>query len=161
MSYYLRVECVNLSFFIDDTNDLSTTRGGGLLLLEAMEMVEGVIEKLSPIKAAISEGEILQLENKLKELKQSKSNKTTKKKIKKIEAELEKTNQAPQTSTITKGASWGLFELEVNDQLAGRIKKKWLMTLMQVINTNTPPSLSIYIQRMKINTPLCQNSCRL
>ena len=76
MSYYLRVESVNLSYFIDDTNDLSTTRGGGLLLLEAMEMVEGVIEELSPKKVKISEDEIAQLQKEVNILKNSKKAKT-------------------------------------------------------------------------------------
>lgn len=35
MRYYLRIEAVNLSNFISDTNDLNTIRGGGLLLLDA------------------------------------------------------------------------------------------------------------------------------
>lgn len=37
--YLLRVEGVNLASFLDDTNDLSTIRGGGLLLLQAVEDV--------------------------------------------------------------------------------------------------------------------------
>lgn len=44
MTFYLRVEAVNLSHFINDTKDLSATRGGSLLLLEAMEEVEGIIK---------------------------------------------------------------------------------------------------------------------
>lgn len=43
--YYLQIEAVNLGNFISDTPDLSTVRGGGLLLLEA-------VEKLTPPKAA-------------------------------------------------------------------------------------------------------------
>ena len=39
MTYYLRLECVNLSNFIYDTNNISTIRGGGLLLLDAAEEV--------------------------------------------------------------------------------------------------------------------------
>lgn len=35
--YYLRLEAVNLSNFVGDTQDLSTIRGGGLLLLGAVE----------------------------------------------------------------------------------------------------------------------------
>lgn len=35
--YYLRLEAVNLSNFVSDTQDLSTIRGGGLLLLGAVE----------------------------------------------------------------------------------------------------------------------------
>jgi hypothetical protein len=37
MTWYLRVEGVNLKHFVYDTNDLSTIRGGGLLLLDAMD----------------------------------------------------------------------------------------------------------------------------
>ena len=36
-TYYLRVEAVNFDAFLGDTHDLSTVRGGGLLLLEAVE----------------------------------------------------------------------------------------------------------------------------
>jgi hypothetical protein len=38
-SYYLRVEGVNLDNFVFDTNDLSTIRGGGLLMLEAPDRI--------------------------------------------------------------------------------------------------------------------------
>lgn len=37
-TYYLRIEGVNLSNFIDDTEDLSTIRGGSLLLREAVHL---------------------------------------------------------------------------------------------------------------------------
>lgn len=37
--YYLRLEGVNLATFVYDTNDLSTIRGGGQLLLEAVNRV--------------------------------------------------------------------------------------------------------------------------
>lgn len=121
MPYYLRIESVNLSYFIDDTNDLSTTRGGGLLLLEAMEKVEGILKKYSPKKVAI---DTHQLTQDLKGLKQKKSTKTNKKKIKEIEAELQNASKEPSSSTITKGASWGLFDLEVNQLKAIEIKKE-------------------------------------
>ncbi len=39
MRYYLRVEGVNLDNFVYDTQDLSTIRGGGLLLLRAVDEV--------------------------------------------------------------------------------------------------------------------------
>lgn len=39
--YLLRLEGVNLAAFLDDTNDLSTIRGAGLLLLKAVEDVKG------------------------------------------------------------------------------------------------------------------------
>jgi len=51
MTFYLRIEAVNLSHFINDTNDLSTTRGGSLLLLEAMDKVEDIIKNNSPKKS--------------------------------------------------------------------------------------------------------------
>lgn len=38
--YYLRIEGVNLNNFVYDTGDLSTVRGGGLMLLEAPEWVK-------------------------------------------------------------------------------------------------------------------------
>jgi hypothetical protein len=37
MTHYLRVEAMNLSAFLDDTKDVSAVRGGGLLLLDAIE----------------------------------------------------------------------------------------------------------------------------
>lgn len=42
-AHYLRVEGVNLSAFVFDTRDLSTNRGGGLMLLDAIKVV---IDKL-------------------------------------------------------------------------------------------------------------------
>lgn len=41
--YYLWVEAVNLGNFVDDTPDLSTVRGGGLLLLGAVEDITGTV----------------------------------------------------------------------------------------------------------------------
>jgi hypothetical protein len=43
MSHYLRVEGVNLGHFVFDTRDLSTIRGGSLLLLQAIPKVETVL----------------------------------------------------------------------------------------------------------------------
>lgn len=40
MKYYLRMEGVNLHSFVYDTKDLSTVRGGGLLLLRSAKWVE-------------------------------------------------------------------------------------------------------------------------
>lgn len=40
MIFYLQVEAVNISHFIYDTQDLSTIRGGGLLLLAAIHQIE-------------------------------------------------------------------------------------------------------------------------
>ncbi|MCK4840600.1 MAG: hypothetical protein KAT04_01815 [Methylococcales bacterium] len=125
MSYYLRVESVNLSYFIDDTNDLSTIRGGGLLLLEAMEIVEEIIKKYSPKKAMLDTDNINQLESKLKKLKNSKSTKTSRKKIKAIEEQIRSnTDNEDSASTITKGASWGLFNLDMSFQEAYNIKNE-------------------------------------
>jgi len=57
MSYYLRFEGVNLSNFIGDTNDLSTIRGGGLLLLDATEKAQKLIaEELNNKYTAITQG---------------------------------------------------------------------------------------------------------
>lgn len=38
--YYLRIEGINLDNFVYDTNDLSTVRGGGLLMLRLVDQVE-------------------------------------------------------------------------------------------------------------------------
>jgi hypothetical protein len=44
-TYYLRMEGVNLANFVYDTQDLSTVRGGGLLLLDAVDRVEGKLKE--------------------------------------------------------------------------------------------------------------------
>jgi hypothetical protein len=56
--YYLRVEGVNLSAFLHDTNDLSTVRGGSLLLLHSVNWIEQEIKtpKLSPVTTGASSG---------------------------------------------------------------------------------------------------------
>lgn len=54
-SFLLRLEGVNLDNFVYDTPDLSTIRGGGLLLLDAVQVVEGVF-KLTPISTGASVG---------------------------------------------------------------------------------------------------------
>ncbi|QTA89241.1 hypothetical protein [Desulfonema magnum] len=51
--YYLRMEAVNLYAFIGDTYDLSTIRGGGLLLLESAKQVQ---TKFSSALTVISTG---------------------------------------------------------------------------------------------------------
>ncbi|EDN71416.1 conserved hypothetical protein [Beggiatoa sp. PS] len=56
MEYYLRVEAVNLSNFIYDTTDLSTVRGGGLLLLDAINKIEEHFEQLKGISTGASSG---------------------------------------------------------------------------------------------------------
>jgi hypothetical protein len=42
---FLRIEGMNMSTFVEDTQDLSTIRGGSLLLLHAIERVEKRLEK--------------------------------------------------------------------------------------------------------------------
>lgn len=58
MEYYLRVEGVNLGSFVYDSSDLASIRGGGLLLLNAIDEIE---EKLKAVAGdgavrAISKG---------------------------------------------------------------------------------------------------------
>lgn len=55
-TYYLRVAGVNLAGFVYDTKDLSTIRGGGLLLLEAPDRVGREFGCLRPIATGASEG---------------------------------------------------------------------------------------------------------
>ena len=56
--YYLRVEAVNLNNFVYDTKDLSTIRGGGLLLLNAVDWIakESGTVKLTPVMTGASAG---------------------------------------------------------------------------------------------------------
>lgn len=61
MKFYLRMEGVNLANFVYDTQDLSTVRGGGLLLLDAVKIVQnasqqGAALSLSPISTGASSG---------------------------------------------------------------------------------------------------------
>lgn len=62
MKYYLRMEGVNLSNFVYDTQDLSTVRGGGLLLLDAVDRVEKYLKtekiatSVTPITTGASSG---------------------------------------------------------------------------------------------------------
>ncbi len=148
MSFYLRVEGVNLSHFINDTSDLSTTRGGGLLLLKAMQDVEDIAksatENINPRQNEIDEyqreidalkNRIKTFDNELSELKKrsnpSEKNRrnTLRTNIKKLSKHLEelkekteklKTNTKIDIPTITKGASWGLFNLRVATEEQGR-----------------------------------------
>ena len=46
-TYYLRVEGVNLGRFVFDTRDLSTIRGGGLMLLSAVETAKIALQKFA------------------------------------------------------------------------------------------------------------------
>jgi hypothetical protein len=52
---FLRMESVNLSTFVEDTQDLSTIRGGSLLLLRAVERVQEKF-RLDPISTGASAG---------------------------------------------------------------------------------------------------------
>ncbi len=54
--YRLRLEAVNLAAFIDDTNLLSTVRGGGLLLLGATAQVQARYPALEPVTTGASAG---------------------------------------------------------------------------------------------------------
>ena len=60
--YYLRVEGVNLSNFVYDTKDLSCIRGGGLLLLDAIDRVQKQLESIvgkdnvTPVSTGASSG---------------------------------------------------------------------------------------------------------
>lgn len=56
MEYYLRVEGVNLSNFVYDTNDLPTIRGGGLLLLDAIAGVSKKLDEITDHKEEITQG---------------------------------------------------------------------------------------------------------
>ncbi len=56
MEFYLRVEGVNLNNFISDTMDISTIRGGGLLLLEAIEKIKKQFKQLEAISTGASSG---------------------------------------------------------------------------------------------------------
>lgn len=129
MDYYLRVEAVNLANFVYDTSDLATTRGGGVLLLDAMEcVVEPTIMKHLP------ETDCINFSNVKKDLCRKKSNITkstcTSKEKKaaenKIKTKLDEVKQAEKNeqsclATITKGASWGLFNFETDPTTAEKI----------------------------------------
>jgi hypothetical protein len=55
--YYLRVDAVNLSQFVYDTNDISTIRGGSFLLLEAIDQIAHRFRgDLQPLTTAASQG---------------------------------------------------------------------------------------------------------
>lgn len=56
VKYYLRIEGVNLSNFVYDTQDLSTSRGGGLLLLHAVKQIEEKFSNLTSISTGASAG---------------------------------------------------------------------------------------------------------
>lgn len=54
--FFLRMEGVNLDNFTHDTEDLSTIRGGGLLLLYSAKMIEDEFAQLKPISTGASSG---------------------------------------------------------------------------------------------------------
>ncbi len=56
--FYLRLEAVNLDDFIYDTKDLSTIRGGGLLLLKSVDWVVNKIDsiQIKPLMTGASAG---------------------------------------------------------------------------------------------------------
>lgn len=55
-NYYLRMEGVNLANVIEDTQDLSTIRGGGLLLLHAVQKAKERMPHLHEISTGASAG---------------------------------------------------------------------------------------------------------
>ena len=57
MNTLLRIEAVNLAFVIDDTEDLSTRRGGSAMLLSAVnQLEERFAQQLQPISTGASVG---------------------------------------------------------------------------------------------------------
>ncbi|NOS89058.1 MAG: hypothetical protein HOP34_11070, partial [Methylococcaceae bacterium] len=109
--FYLRVEAVNLSHFIANTHDLSTIRGGNLLLLEAMDRVETLILK-KPTQTAIKLAYLVNQVNAINALQTpTQTEKNKKKNLKEQIKKLKDALQNERTPTITKGASWGLFLL--------------------------------------------------
>jgi hypothetical protein len=56
MEFYLRIEGVNLNNFVFDTADLSTIRGGSLLLLEAINQINAYFEQLKAVSTGASSG---------------------------------------------------------------------------------------------------------
>ena len=127
MSFYLRVEAVNLSHFINDTNDLSTIRGGSLLLLEAMGKIEELINNNSLKKIRLLE-EQADLENQLNEINTlhnlTLSDKNKKKKLREKTRKLKEALNKADKPTITKGASWGLFSLDMPQADACNMQKR-------------------------------------
>lgn len=134
MSYYLRVEGVNLGNFVTDTNDLSTIRGGSLLLLDAMDLVEETIKHSLSSSSSVVDVGLKKLEAELQALNDkeqpNKSDNNKKKnlrksiRIKKAKARQQDVPVAHAPITITKGASWGLFQLNVEtDKAAIKIKQ--------------------------------------
>lgn len=55
-TYFLRMEGVNLANVVGDTQDLSTIRGGGLLLLDAIKEADQIIPGLEALSSGASTG---------------------------------------------------------------------------------------------------------
>ena len=54
--YLLRIEGVNLSNFVDDAQDLSTIRGGGLILLNAIRRLSSTLGTFEQVSTGASSG---------------------------------------------------------------------------------------------------------
>jgi hypothetical protein len=54
--FYLRLEGVNIDNFVTDTKDLSTIRGGGLILLNSIKDVQENFPQLQPVSTGASSG---------------------------------------------------------------------------------------------------------
>jgi hypothetical protein len=54
--HYIRVEGVNIANFVADTKDLSTIRGGGLILLDSISDLHDNFKQLKPISTGASSG---------------------------------------------------------------------------------------------------------
>ena len=132
MSYYLRLEGVNLGNFVMDTNDLSTIRGGSLLLLSAITSAKQIIDIQLSCRQDPVDVELDQLDAELQGLKNKEQlTKTEKNKKKNLSKRIKKrknkksvaeTSYTSETS-ITEGASWGLFQLDVTADEAIQIKE--------------------------------------
>jgi len=145
MTFFLRIEAMNLGNFVYDTNDLATIRGGSLLLLEAMEEVEKLINQVSANTPNNAE-KIEQLEKKLQSISHDKS--LSKKQIKREKGvlrqqikQLKAINNLGTSSsanhTISKGASWGLFDLgDIDHKKALEIKQQVIKLFKQPTENN-------------------------
>jgi hypothetical protein len=54
--YYIHIEAFNMDAFIQDTNDLSTIRGSGLLLLDIIDEISKNFKMLKPVSTGASKG---------------------------------------------------------------------------------------------------------
>jgi len=170
MDYFLRVEGVNLSNFVYDTSDLATIRGGSLLLLDAMDFVEKEIKdqipRADPNQLREQDSALLEALNRAKHDKTLSKN-DRKKETQRIREEriyLKKKaeSEQPCCTTVTKGASWGLFKLRTDSAaaplLADQIRKKLNSDKKYkhatfVINIYLPPEDEAYsLSRSKAQT---------